>query len=67
ELAGHRSCLADSASRHHCPGLAPQAAAVGNRLFNRLDMTFCSGCGRCKLQLVAVFATASAMMAQRFV
>ncbi|XP_037528433.2 uncharacterized protein LOC119405664 [Rhipicephalus sanguineus] len=67
ELAGHRSCLADSAARLHCPGLAPQAAAVGNRLFNRLDYTFCSGCGRCKLRLVAVLATASAMMARQFV
>ncbi|KAL3247062.1 hypothetical protein MRX96_057257 [Rhipicephalus microplus] len=67
ELAGHRSCLTDSATRHHCPGVARQAAAVGNRLFDRLDITFCLGCGRCKLRLVAVLATASVTMARRFV
>ncbi|KAL3247076.1 hypothetical protein MRX96_057270 [Rhipicephalus microplus] len=67
ELAGHRSYLADSATRHHCPGLARQAAAVGNRLFDRLDITFCSFCGRCKLRLVAVLATASVTITRRFV
>ncbi|KAL3252921.1 hypothetical protein MRX96_054729 [Rhipicephalus microplus] len=43
ELANHRSCLARSATRHHCPGMEHQAAAIGNRLFDRLDVTFCSG------------------------
>ncbi|KAH7957966.1 hypothetical protein HPB51_028051 [Rhipicephalus microplus] len=67
ELASHRSCLARSATRHHCPGMEHQAAAIGNRLFDRLDITFCSGYGRCKLRFVTVLATALVLMARRFV
>ncbi|KAH6941914.1 hypothetical protein HPB50_023750 [Hyalomma asiaticum] len=67
ELASHRSCLAESAARRHCAGLAPQAAALGNRLFQQLDSAYCSGCGRCELWLVPMLVTASAMMALQFV
>ncbi|XP_054920594.1 uncharacterized protein [Dermacentor andersoni] len=67
ELAGHRACLADSAARSHCQALAPQAAAIGNTLFHRLEDAYCSACGPCQrrdqLLLLAVLAMASAVMA----
>ncbi|EEC09681.1 hypothetical protein IscW_ISCW008373 [Ixodes scapularis] len=44
DLKGYRSCLNESADRHHCTALAPQVAEMSNELFDRLSLEYCGGC-----------------------
>ncbi|CAN7991681.1 unnamed protein product, partial [Ixodes hexagonus] len=44
DLRSYRSCLNESADRHHCTALAPQVAEMSNELFDRLSLMYCSGC-----------------------
>ncbi|XP_064486108.1 uncharacterized protein LOC135398650 [Ornithodoros turicata] len=42
DLIHYRKCLNDSADRHHCSPLVPEIKDMGNTLFDRLGVLYCS-------------------------